>query len=223
MSSTSGGMKQRPTVLVFVKHPEPGRVKTRLAETIGPERAAALYRQWIRIVLEQLQPLRPAIRLVGYFDGTGHEVFRDWHALTDEWWPQPAGDLGNRLRAGFASALDSGGPVVAVGTDCLEIGAQLVLDAFETLSKKNVVLGPTPDGGYYLVGTAAPRPELFHSVRWSSPFTLTDHFRNCREQGWSIALLPRHHDIDTWDDWQAYLARSGRNHLDPGGRHPYLE
>ena len=119
-------MSRRPTLLVFVKYPEPGRVKTRLARTTGPERAAALYRQWISIVLGQFQALRPATRLVGYFDGACHDAFRDWHRLADDWWPQPAGDLGARLSAGVAVALDSGGPALAVGTDCLEINPDLV-------------------------------------------------------------------------------------------------
>jgi rSAM/selenodomain-associated transferase 1 len=210
-------MSRRPTLLVFVKYPEPGRVKTRLAQTTGPERAATLYRQWISTVLDQFQAIRPATRLVGYFDGAGHDAFRHWHALADEWWPQPAGDLGARLSAGLAAALDSGGPALAVGTDCLEITPDLVAQAFAALSHKDVVFGPTADGGYYLVGTAKTRPELFRSVRWSSPFTLGDHLRCCRREGWSVALLPRVHDVDTWDDWQAYLLRTG---LSPGGAVP---
>jgi uncharacterized protein len=219
-------MSRRPTLLVFVKYPEPGCVKTRLARTTGPERAAALYSQWISIVLGLFQALRPATRLVGYFDGAGHDAFGEWHALADEWWPQTAGDLGDRLSAGIAAALDSGGPALAVGTDCLEITPHLVTQAFAALSHKDVVFAPTEDGGYYLVGTPKIRPELFRSVRWSSPFTLADHLRRCRREGWSVALLPRLHDIDTWEDWQAYLLRTGQSPgagLDSGCRHSHAE
>src|SRR5438874_13740741 len=109
------------TVLIFLKFPEPGQVKTRLALTIGPARAAALYSQWIGIVFELLQPMRATARLVAYFDGAPHEAFRDWHELADDWWPQPAGDLGERLTAGFAWGCNLRGPVLAVGTDCVEI------------------------------------------------------------------------------------------------------
>jgi rSAM/selenodomain-associated transferase 1 len=221
-------MRGGPTVLVFVKYPEPGRVKTRLAGRTSPEHAARLYRQWIGSVLGRLQPLRTTTRLVGYFDGAPREAFGDWHRLADDWWPQPEGDLGDRLVAGFEVGFDGdGGPVIAVGTDCLELEAEGITEAFEALSARDVVFGPAADGGYYLVGTSRARPSLFHSVRWSSPFTLADHLSRCRQEGWSVALLPCRHDIDTWDDWQAYLVRTGRSPEgelhDPGRGHSDLE
>jgi rSAM/selenodomain-associated transferase 1 len=198
-------------LLIFLKYPEPGRVKTRLAETIGAERAAALYRRWIDIVLDQLQVLRTCIQLVAYFDGAPHDAFHPWHQLADHWWPQPVGDLGDRLSAGFASAFDLGGPVIAVGTDCLEMAADLIEHAFAELHRHDVVFGAASDGGYYLVGTAQNRPTLFRSVRWSSTFTLDDHLRRCQEEGWSVSILPMRHDIDTWHGWQAYLLRAGQS------------
>ncbi len=218
---------RRRTLLVFVKYPQPGRVKTRLARTVGPERAATLYRDWIGLVLDRLQPLRVTTRLVAYFDGAAERAFADWHQFADDWQPQPAGDLGERLAAGFQAGFASGGPVLAVGTDCLEMEPDLLEQAFEELSHKDVVFGPTPDGGYYLVGTAAVRPSLYRAVRWSSPYTLSDHLLRCRAEGWSVALLPTRHDLDTWEDWQAYLVRAGRQREgeapDLGGCHPHLE
>jgi uncharacterized protein len=215
------------TVLIFMKCPEPGRVKTRLASTLGPERAAALYRQWIGLVLDQLQPLRSTTRLIGYFAGGPCEDFHDWHALADEWWPQPTGDLGERLVAGFESGFELGRPVLAVGTDCVEMEAHLLLQAFEELSHQDVVFGPTPDGGYYLIGLSMARPALFRSIRWSSPFTLSDHQRCCREHGWSVSLLPMRHDIDTENDWRGYLFRTEQSKSraadELGGRHPNFE
>jgi len=215
-------MKRR-TVLVFLKYPKAGRVKTRLAEYIGPEQAASLYRNWIGIVFGQLQSLRSNTWLVGYFDGAAADAFADWRRLADEWWPQPPGDLGDRLIAGFEKGFDTDGPVLAVGTVCLEMGPELIEQGFEGVAHTDVVFGPTPDGGYYLVATADFRPSLFRSIRWSSPYTLSDHLLRCREEGWSVSSLPMRHDLDTWQDWLAYLARSGRPPGDevsePGGRH----
>jgi rSAM/selenodomain-associated transferase 1 len=196
------------TILVFARHPEPGRVKTRLAATAGPERAAELYRGWVGDVFAVLQPLRGPARLVCCFDGAPRASFAEWDHLADEWWPQPAGDLGKRLAAAFRVALEEGGPTVAVGTDCLEMDAVLVGQAFDLLAGHDLVFGPTPDGGYYLVGMSADRPGLFDGVRWSSTDTLADHLDRCRERGWSVALLPGRHDIDTWEDWLAYLDRA---------------
>jgi rSAM/selenodomain-associated transferase 1 len=211
MKTTEPRKRIARSVLVFLKWPEPGRVKTRLASTVGPERAAALYRHWVGVILGDLQPLRSATRLVGYFDGAPQEAFRDWHALADDWWPQPTGDLGERLVAGFGRAFHLGGPVLAVGTDCLEIDAGLLLQAFEQLTHRDAVFGPTSDGGYYLIGLSAARPDLFRSVRWSSPSTLDDHLHCCRENGWSVSLLSMRHDIDTEKDWRAYLLRARRS------------
>jgi glycosyltransferase A (GT-A) superfamily protein (DUF2064 family) len=150
--------------------------------------------------------------LVGFHDGGPAERFAEWSALVDEWWPQPAGDLGARLAAGFADAHARGGPVLAVGTDCPEINAGLIDMALDLLRTSDAAFGPTADGGYYLVGTARHLPGFFERVRWSSPDTLSDHLGRCRERGWSVGLLPELADIDTGDDWQAFLARRGGSH-----------
>jgi rSAM/selenodomain-associated transferase 1 len=202
-------MQGAGTILVFAKYPEPGRVKTRIAATAGRAQAAALYRRWLGEVFAALQPARGAARLVCCYDGAPRESFGEWEQLADDWWPQPPGDLGERLSAGFQLGLAGGGPVIAVGTDCLELDAALVSQAFDLLGSRDVVFGPTPDGGYYLVGMSADRRGLFASVRWSCPDTLGDHLARCRERGWSHALLPARHDIDTWEDWLAYLERVG--------------
>jgi glycosyltransferase A (GT-A) superfamily protein (DUF2064 family) len=130
MKTVDTGRRIARAVLIFLRFPEPGRVKTRLARTLGPARAAALYREWIGIVFARFQPLRDTTRLVGYFDGAPYEAFRAWHALADDWWPQPTGDLGECLVAGFDGGFNLGGPVLAVGTDCLEVEADLLLRAF---------------------------------------------------------------------------------------------
>src|SRR5690242_3725473 len=79
----------RRTILVFAKYPEPGRVKTRLAATVGPECAAAMYRSWIAEVFAILQPMRGQARVICCFDGAPRSSFAEWDRLADEWWPQP--------------------------------------------------------------------------------------------------------------------------------------
>lgn len=200
-------MSARGSILVFLKNPEPGKVKTRLAATMGPEPAAALYQEWIGVVLNSLQPLRKWAEVIGFFAGGSVEQFRPWHHLVDRWLPQPEGDLGERLENGFAVAHQLGGPVLAVGTDCLELEGSLIRQAFAALEDHDAVFGPATDGGYYLVGTARDLPAFFRGIRWSSEQTLQDHLTRCRVSDWSVALLPTRHDLDTWDDWQAYLHR----------------
>jgi rSAM/selenodomain-associated transferase 1 len=198
-----------PTLLVFLKYPTPGKVKTRLAAHLGDQPAADLYREWIVLVLRQIQPLRQHARIVGFFDGATRDAFEPWNSLVDDWWPQPAGDLGHRLCAGFQDAHCNGGPVAALGTDCLEVDAPLINAAFDILKDKDAVFGPALDGGYYLVGTARHLPGFFTGIPWSSSKTLDAHFSHCRRNGWSVGLLPTRRDIDTREDWLQHCADKG--------------
>lgn len=222
-------MKSRAgTLLVFLKYPEPGRVKTRLAAAIGDAAAAKLYRGWIGLVLERVQPVRETLTVIGAIDGADrleaptwdrlpacHSSDRleacptGWSSLVDGWWPQPAGDLGSRLDAGFREHSVTS-PVLAIGTDCLEIEPDIIRQACVILRDRDAVFGPASDGGYYLVGTARHLPGFFDGIRWSGPHTLADHVERCREHGWTFGLLPMLDDIDTWDDWLAYRGRTGR-------------
>jgi rSAM/selenodomain-associated transferase 1 len=190
-----------PTLMVFLKYPEAGRVKTRLAHSIGAERAAALYRHWIGHVFDGLQAIRGQIRIVACYDGAPELAFAPWSSLADEWWPQPAGDLGHRLRDAFQRAHQGAAPVVAVGTDCLQVDAPLVRDALNVLTERDVVFGPATDGGYYLVGTARPLEGFFQDIPWSSAATMACHHSLCRDRGWSVGFLPILRDIDTWEDF----------------------
>lgn len=197
------------TVLVYLKYPEPGRVKTRLAATVGPARAAELYRDWIARVLARLQPLRPSVSIIGAIDGADAEAFSPWATFVDGWWNQPAGDLGDRLDAGFRRYHQRNAPVLAIGSDCLEIDAVLIRQALARLRDFDAVFGPTGDGGYYLVGMARYLNGFFDAIRWSSPDTLRDHFIRCHDHNWRTDLLPPLDDIDTWSDWVAYCNRTG--------------
>jgi rSAM/selenodomain-associated transferase 1 len=201
---------RRPTLLVFLKYPAPGRVKTRLAEVIGADEAARLYRQWISLVLDKLQPMRDDARLIGYFDGAPVEKFDEWRQLADEWWAQPESDLGSRLAAGFQKAFAAGTSCcLAVGTDCLELGPHDVRAAIEALGSHDAALGPAHDGGYYLVGTRSLLDDFFSGIRWSSPQTLQDQLHRCERSGWSVQLLRPCRDIDSYQDLLAHC----RQHL----------
>jgi rSAM/selenodomain-associated transferase 1 len=203
-------MTQPKTLLVFLKYPEAGKVKTRLAARVGAERAAEIYRGWIGDILSDLQPLRPEFRLLGCVDGAEPDAFSPWSSFVDDWWRQPAGDLGVRLDDGFRKAHERGGIVIAIGADCLDVDPPLIRSAALKLNSVDVVVGPAGDGGYYLVGSARYLGGLFDRVRWSSRYTLDDQIRRCRQGGWSFGLLPTRNDIDTWKDWLEHCERRGR-------------
>lgn len=197
----------RPIVAIFLKAPVAGRVKTRLAATCGTEEAVRLYREWLTRIFTQLQPLRPEVRLIGYYDGD-LALLDSWHSSVDDWVAQPAGDLGVRLAHLFRHVHPPGGsasPCIAIGSDCLTLTADRLLHAFTLLKAYDTILGPAPDGGYYLIGLRRGAPDLFNDIRWSGPWTRLDQERNVRAAGLSLGWLDEQPDIDTWDDWQRFL------------------
>ena len=238
-----------PSLLVFLKYPEPGKVKTRLGAAVGMDRAAQLYRQWVQHVLQQVQAIRNRVRLIAVYDGAPLDAFAPWHHLVDLWWAQNKGHLGNRLTAAFyqaqivlhkvdtllpnsssgnwqddsseettsASRTPMRTPVCAIGTDCLELDALLLQRGFDLLQHHDVVIGPTYDGGYYLIGTANFIPHLFDNIRWSSPWTLEDQVRQSQTLGYKVVYLPPRADIDTVDDWHAYCRRSRNSEFSEPG------
>jgi rSAM/selenodomain-associated transferase 1 len=194
------------SVLVFLKEPRPGTVKTRLAAALGDDEAARLYEQWTTTILSGLQPLRADASLIGYYAGDLAAVQRRWDPLVDQWLEQPAGDLGARLAFGFKSTC-AVGPAIAIGTDCLDVDVTILQQAFSTLGRTNAVIGPAGDGGYYLLGLKQYSGGLFDHIEWSSPRTYHQQCEAINRAGMTVAELPMLDDIDTIEDWLAYQRR----------------
>jgi rSAM/selenodomain-associated transferase 1 len=197
-------------VLVFVKFPEPGKVKTRLAAGIGGEAAAQVYRSLTDQVLSAL-PDGEDVRVV--FDPPGREDdVRRWLAPAlarfgaVEFWPQAAGGLGRRLADAFAHAFVAGraATALAIGTDCIDLAGRHLAEARDRLAAgADVVFGPALDGGYYLIGMSQPQPAIFHDIPWSAPDTLARSLAAAARAGLSTALLEPLRDIDDLGDWRA--------------------
>ncbi len=196
----------RRAILVFVKYPEPGLVKTRLAATLGAERAAEIYR---RLVAEVLSRLPEDAEMIVCFDPEERrEEIERWlngiaAGKTMHFLPQCAGDLGARLSAAFAETFARGFQQIAViGTDCVEIDAAIFTETWEALDTHDVVLGPSEDGGYYLIALTAPNPALFEKIPWSSGSVLAETLALAASGNLRIHLLPIRHDVDTEEDWR---------------------
>jgi rSAM/selenodomain-associated transferase 1 len=133
---------------------------------------------------------------------------------------QEGADLGERMALAFARGFAAGfGPVLLRGSDVPDLPAAVVSEAKAVLAagQVQVVLGPCPDGGYYLVGLAAPQPPLFQGPAWSSSTVLTDTLRRARQLGLRVHLLPPWPDIDTDDNLRTFLQRA-RPAPQPGWR-----
>ncbi|MDX1781055.1 MAG: TIGR04282 family arsenosugar biosynthesis glycosyltransferase [Thalassovita sp.] len=187
----------RRQLVVMVKEPRPGRVKTRLGRDIGMVGAAWWFRHQAARLLRRLRDPRWDLILAVTPDREGL-ASRVWPAHLARM-PQGAGDLGDRMARAFRSCPP--GPVCIIGTDIPGITRAHVARAFAALGNHDAVFGPADDGGYWLVGlkrTAPPPAALFENVRWSSEHALSDSIATL--PGLRIAQVDALADVDTAED-----------------------
>ncbi len=188
----------RSCLAVMARHPEAGTVKTRLARAIGAERACALYRAFLRDLDARFAPQRRR-ELVWLF----HPPERDFAAIVSpgsRCVAQTGRDLGERMHAGFARLLSEGfGKVIMIGADAPHIRDEWLDDAERALDHVDIVLGPTADGGYYLIAMRAPH-DVFSGIAMSTPEVLTQTQAKAAAAGLRVHLLPPSFDIDEESD-----------------------
>ena len=184
-------------LLIFAKYPEPGWVKTRLARTIGPERAALLYKEMIETVLRKTTASNGEYQRTLCFDLPEREKdFRKW-IFQIKLRPQSSGDLGQRMSIAIQESLANGNDrAVLIGTDCVEIDRSLLCGAFDRLNKADLVLGPAKDGGYYLIGMKKTHPFLFEGIPWSTEKVLGLTLEKAKVGNLKVELLKTLSDVD---------------------------
>ena len=188
-------------LLVFLKHPRPGRTKTRLVPALGERAAAELYRI---LAEEEVRCTTPEAgeyeRLFCFTPAEDEGAIAAWFP-GERLWPQPEGDLGQRMAAAFAEGFRRGARRVAIiGTDVPWVSRAIVGEALSALDRHDVVLGPARDGGYYLLALREPRPALFEGVAWSTAEVLPATLARAERLGLGVHLLPRLTDLDTLED-----------------------
>lgn len=185
------------TLIVMVKEPRPGRVKTRLGRDIGLVPAAWWFRHQAQRLIRRLQDPRWHLVLAVTPDREGLQS-RTWPAHLPRW-PQGRGDLGDRMGRMLLRA--EGGPACLVGADIPGLDRPHIARAFGALGDHDAVFGPADDGGYWLVGLKHPARQpagLFAEVRWSTPQALSDTMATL--PGHRIALVDRLRDVDRAND-----------------------
>ncbi|MFN8006792.1 MAG: TIGR04282 family arsenosugar biosynthesis glycosyltransferase [Terriglobia bacterium] len=188
------------TILVFVKAPVAGQVKTRLIPALGAKGALEMFRAMALDTMQVAQQLLFFSVKVAY---QAHEAFPDpsWLASEVEWFAQEGEDLGERLIHATRQVFrDSLGPTVIIGTDLPALTPTLLQKAFALLKYNPIVLGPSTDGGYYLIGLTRPIPVLFQGITWSSSKVMEQTQRIILREGLGAATLSLERDIDTPED-----------------------
>ncbi|MGB0560469.1 MAG: TIGR04282 family arsenosugar biosynthesis glycosyltransferase [Spirulinaceae cyanobacterium] len=208
-------------LIVFTRYPEPGKTKTRLIPGLGAEGAAQLQREMTEHTLHQAERWRKERddrQIDIHFAGGNHRLMRQWLGENWVYVPQAEGDLGDRLIAATAPHFShrQSSSVLVIGIDCPGIDADVLSQAETALTTQGVVLGPTEDGGYYLIGLNSWFPELFQDIAWSSEQVFAQTCDRARQLQLTIATLPKLRDVDypedleVWKEIQAKIqAQSG--------------
>ena len=212
---------------LFAKYWQPGRVKTRLASSIGEIQAADVYRTFLETLLWRFGPAAEngARNTVVYSPSDRERDFRTFAMTTceDSGWtfmPQGEGDLGQRLHRFFAQAVESKEHphVLVMGTDSPTIPSSYLFQAHRLLNSNDVVLGPTEDGGYYLVGAKANVPPIFDDIEWSTDQVWSQTVQRLEANGVKYGVLPKWYDVDTVDDLKRLRAGLAEELLQPAER-----
>lgn len=197
-------------ILLFVKSPIEGQVKTRLAARLGHETARRLYESFVLDTLEIVNALDIHVRIC-FLPADAENEFKQWLGTEYEYFPQAGRDLGQRMRNAFSEAFDDGlNEVVVIGSDIPDLPAEYLEQAFTALGDSDVVLGPSSDGGYYLIGFSRDSfiPEAFDNISWSTADVLEQTKEILNRQVRRTHMLPQWNDIDTAEDLQLLIERN---------------
>jgi uncharacterized protein len=195
-------------LIVFLKLPVNGKVKTRLAKTIGIEAATDLYRCFVSDTLASVrQTGYPPV--VSVYPPDACVAIAEWLGDDMVYQPQEGGDLGERMSAAFREAFHSCSRAVLVGADCPDLPVDILREAFDHLKTHGAVVGPAKDGGYYLIGFSSSGipGELFKGIEWGTSGVFEATMAVLRKYRIDVHILPLWNDIDEYHDLKAFYER----------------
>ena len=191
-------MQNKKAIILFTKNPELGKVKTRLAKTIGNEKALYIYKKLLVHTQEIVTPVR-ADKFVFYSDSITEED--QWNAGSFYKKVQHGDDLGKRMAHAFQEIFHLGyESVCIIGSDCYELTSAIIEKAFLALETNETVIGPTFDGGYYLLGMNQFHETVFNNKTWSTDSVYIDTITDFKNLNLSFSTLNKLSDIDEEKD-----------------------
>jgi rSAM/selenodomain-associated transferase 1 len=187
-------------LIVFQKNAIAGKVKTRLAATIGNDAALVIYKKLVNHTHAVIANVNADVYL--FFADTIEKTYTENYTTEI----QCGKNLGERMQNAFSKLFNLNyNSVCIIGTDCIELNDGIITNAFEALEKHDYVLGKAKDGGYYLLGMKKNNPDIFKNVEWSTEKTAEQTVQQMLKTG-NIFYLPTLNDIDNETDWNNYLA-----------------
>jgi rSAM/selenodomain-associated transferase 1 len=185
-------------LIIFVRNPVIGKVKTRIAETAGDDTALKVYNQL----------LKHTAAVAKVVDADKFVFYSNYPELNDVWdntvyhkYVQQGPSLGEKMQQAFKKMFTAGYKrVCIIGSDCYELTAMTIQNAFTALEKNDAVIGPAADGGYYLLGLIKLIPAVFNNKEWSTATVCAATITDFRNAGCTYELLPVLNDVDRWED-----------------------
>jgi rSAM/selenodomain-associated transferase 1 len=189
-------------LLFFVKNPERGKVKSRLAAVIGDDSAVSLYKNLVAQMLSTLKggtfPL-----YICFFPKNAQKPIKNWLGREYRYMPQVGKNLGKRMRNSFIHGFAMGYKrVVLIGSDIPDLPMKYIEEAFKSLKEMDAVIGPAYDGGYYLIGFKDKTfsPQVFEGIAWGTKSVFDETMKKLKRFRRAVHTLPCQRDIDTAED-----------------------
>jgi len=210
-------VNQQVCIVIFVRSPDKGSVKTRLTAVLDGDTVVELYRRFVLDLLRTLSHGNFGLRICFYPAEAGRKL-ADWLGEGYVCNAQQGKDLGERMENAFHAAFAEGfQKVLIIGSDSPDLPGELFEEAINALASKDAVIGPALDGGYYLIGFNSDRflTEVFRGIDWGMSTVFQQTMGVLNRHGYAVHVLPQWRDMDTYDDLIAFL----RNHeLTPAGQ-----
>ncbi|MBA4369346.1 MAG: hypothetical protein C0403_17105 [Desulfobacterium sp.] len=209
--------QHRDCIILFMRVPEVGKVKTRLSKKLAPKTILDLYQCFVLDILHTAQKTKIHIRI--FFHPAGFEAsLSQWLGDSYDFHLQDGKDLGIRMANAFIRTFSSGyDRAILIGTDCPEMTVEILEESFYGINQTGCVIGPAVDGGYYLIGFKADSftEKPFHNVEWGKAIVYQQTLDRCHQINIKPYILQPLNDIDTWDDLQLfYQHHHGKNFSD---------
>jgi rSAM/selenodomain-associated transferase 1 len=191
-------------LIVLLKNPIIGKAKTRIAARVGDEIALTIYKELLdelKVLLDSLDKI-----VIHLFFSDNIENIGPFNNSTFPMYLQSGADLGQRMlnAASDVKGNDITGRIVIIGSDCPYMQKYHIENAFVELNNQKLVLGPSEDGGYYLIGFQEINESLFNEILWSTGVVMSETIEKAKAIGWNHSLLPILSDIDTYPDYLAW-------------------
>ena len=200
------------SLIIFVRSPNDKQVKSRLAATLGGEFARDFYRLCAEHIIRETDRMLSGVqRYIFYASQEEERAVRRWLGRSFYFRAQSGGGLGDRIWHAFRAVFSHGAEkAVIVATDVPDLTHDIMDEAMQALDNCDIVIGPSYDGGYYLLGMKRLHSDLFRDIPWSTERVYEETLLRIKAQGLSRLILPILRDIDTEDDLRQWLAGRSR-------------